>query len=323
MDHAHLVGMDAQDLVRDLRQGRLHALAVAVHPHAHFQHAIGTEPDIGLLEARHEGNAPGVIDRRAMRALLAEGSKAEAHRLARGLARADRVEIEGRHRAAKRLGIIAAVEHLAHQIAVRHRVRRHEIGEPDRLRRDAELARQGVERGLHGVAHAGPRHAAIGQDRRLVGAGRDGVAAQKRQDVGARQDRADLRRFQAGAERVGRVGAGIDRGFTLHAQKLAGAVGPRRDDIVMLAAVGAGRELLITVFQPAHRTAEQARDAGADDLLGQQDALVAEAAADVGRDDAHLAFVEAEAIGQAALGDVRHLGRGGDDHLLEPGIPFG
>ena len=135
MDHAHLVGMDAQDLVRDLRQRRLHALAVAVHADAHFQHAVGAEPDIGLLEARHEGNAPGVIDRRAVRALLAEGGEAEAHRLALGLARADGVEIEGRHRAAQRFGVVAAVEHLADQVAVGHRVRRHEIGEPDRLRR--------------------------------------------------------------------------------------------------------------------------------------------------------------------------------------------
>jgi hypothetical protein len=36
-----------------------------------------------------------------------------------------------------------------------------------------------------------------------------------------------------------------------------------------------------------------------------------------------LALVEAEAIGQAGLGDVRHLRRGRDDQLLEPRIPLG
>ena len=140
---------------------------------------------------------------------------------------------------------------------------------------------------------------------------------------GPGQDRADLRGFQAGAERIGRVGAGIDDRLALDAQQLAGVVGPRGDDVVMLAAVGAGAQLLEAVLEPAHRPAELPRQAGADDLLGQQDALVAEAAADVGRDDAHLALVEAEAVGEAGLGDVRHLGRGRDDHLLEPRIPFG
>ena len=41
---------------------------------------------------------------------------------------------------------------------------------------------------------------------------------------------------------------------------------------------------------------------------GEQDALVAEAAADVGRDHADAAFVEAEALGEAGADDVRHAG---------------
>src|SRR5258708_39302192 len=96
-----------------------------------------------LFKAWHERNAPRVIDRGAVRALLAEGGEAEAHRLALGLPCADGIEVESSHRPAQRFRIVAAVEHLAHQVAGRHRVGRYEIGEADRLGRDAELAREG------------------------------------------------------------------------------------------------------------------------------------------------------------------------------------
>ena len=92
---------------------------------------------------------------------------------------------------------------------------------------------------------------------------------------------------------------------------------------MVFAAVGVGGKLLVPVLDPADRAVEADGEGGADEFFGQQDALVAEAAADVGRDDADLALVEAEAFGEAGLGDVRHLGGGGDDQLLEPGVPFG
>ena len=71
---------------------------------------------------------------------------------------------------------------------------------------------------------------------------------------------------------------------------------------MVLAAVGVGDELLAPVLDPAHRAAEAAREPAEADLLGQQDALVAEAAADVGRDDADRACVEAEATPQGRRG---------------------
>ena len=84
---------------------------------------------------------------------------------------------------------------------------------------------------------------------------------------------------------------------------------------MVLAAVGVGGELLAPVLDPAHRAAAAQREPGEADFLGQQDALVAEAAADVGRDHPDLALVEAEAFGEAGADDVRHL-RGGVHHQL-------
>ena len=172
-------------------------------------------------------------------------------------------------------------------------------------------------------ADAGAGDAAIGQDGRLVGAGGEGAAAEAGQHVGTGKDGADLRGLEAGAERVGGVGAGIDHRVDVDAEQLAVRGGPGGHVVMVFAAVGVGGKLLVPVLDPADGTVEADGEGGADEFFRQQDALVAEAAADVGRDDADLALVEAEAFGEAGLGDVRHLGGGGDDQLLEPGVPFG
>ena len=76
---------------------------------------------------------------------------------------------------------------------------------------------------------------------------------------------------------------------------------------MVLAAIGAGREMLAAVLDPAHRMAATHRQPRQADFFRQQDALVAEAAADVGRNDADLALLHAEAFGKAAAHDMRHL----------------
>ena len=90
---------------------------------------------------------------------------------------------------------------------------------------------------------------------------------------------------------------------------------------MVLAAVGVGGEALAAVLDPPQRDAELARRPGQRHLLGQQDALVAEAAADVGRDHADLALVDAQALGEAGAHDVRLLGGGVHDELAEPRLP--
>ena len=58
---------------------------------------------MGLLEARHEGDTPDVIDRGPVGALLAESREAKAHGLSGGLSFADRIDIDRRHGATPRL----------------------------------------------------------------------------------------------------------------------------------------------------------------------------------------------------------------------------
>jgi hypothetical protein len=79
------------------------------------------------------------------------------------------------------------------------------------------------------------------------------------------------------------------------------------DVVIVLAAVGVGGELFAPVFEPSHRPFEMHRQPTDTDFLGQQNALVAKAAADVRRDHADLALVEPETMREPAARDVRHL----------------
>ena len=85
-------------------------------------------------------------------------------------------------------------------------------------------------------------------------------------------------------------------------------IGIGRDQIVMGAGIGAGDEMLAPVLDPAHRIARRGEPGDAN-LLGVQHAFVAEAAADIGRDDAELALLEAEMAGKPGADDMRHLRR--------------
>ena len=55
MDHTHFVGMDAEDLVGDLGQRRLHALPMAVHADPQLEHADGNQQ-----RPADPGDEPGV-----------------------------------------------------------------------------------------------------------------------------------------------------------------------------------------------------------------------------------------------------------------------
>ena len=81
--------------------------------------------------------------------------------------------------------------------------------------------------------------------------------------------------------------------------------------------------MLAAILDPAHGMAELEREPGERDLLAAQQALVAEAAADIGRDDADRAVREAEALGKPGLHDVRHLRRGDDGEIAQTVVPPG
>ncbi len=78
---------------------------------------------------------------------------------------------------------------------------------------------------------------------------------------------------------------------------------------VVIAALVVGDEALAAGADPFHRPPQPEREPGNDRLLGIVLAFVAEAAADVGRDQADRGLRQAELFGDDAADVVRHLGR--------------
>ncbi len=322
MHQAHFRDVDAKDLMRHLRQRGLHALAVGVDADAQLQPAIGRQPRGGLLVARHHGNAPAGINRSAVRRLLAVDRKAGADQpavgFARALAYADTGDIDGGEGAAHRFGIIAAIKMFVRDVVERHLLRAHQVAQPHLARLQTGGRSNRIQHDLQREADAGARHPPIRQDRTLVGGHRIGAAAIGRHLVRTRQDARDLRGFQTRGERIGRVGAGIDGGLAIDAAQGAVAIRIHRDLVVMLPAVGAGDQMLAPVLDPAHGMAALHGEPGQADFLRQQNPFMAEAAADIGRDDADPALLQAEAIAQTIAHDMRHLAAAVEGELIEP-----
>ena len=220
-------------------------LAVGVDAQAKLEPAIRRYARRRLLVPRHHGDAPAGVDRGAVRRLLAEDRQAETDEpsvgLARALARAHGGEPDRGDRAAQAFGVVAAVEMLLGDVVEGHALGRHQILEAHVRGLEPGLARNGIEQELHREAHAGPCHAAERQDRAFVGGDRISAAAVGREIVRPRQDARDLRRLEAGGERIGGIGARIDRRLAVDREQPALAVRVAGDDVVVLAAIGGAR----------------------------------------------------------------------------------
>ena len=81
--------------------------------------------------------------------------------------------------------------------------------------------------------------------------------------------------------------------------------------------------MLAPVLQPAHRALQAFGEPGDADLLRRENPLVAEPAADIGRDHPDAREVHVEAFGEPVADDMGELG--GRDHgeLAEPRVPLG
>ena len=89
---------------------------------------------------------------------------------------------------------------------------------------------------------------------------------------------------------------------------------------MVFAAIGAGAQMLAPVLQPAHREAAAHRQPAEANRLGQENAFIAEAAADIGRDYADLSLIDPEALAEAIARDVRHLVGAVQGELVQPAI---
>src|SRR4029079_8311388 len=165
--------LDPGDLMRDLRERRLHALPVRVYTNPHFEPAVRGYPHRCLIVSRDDWQAPGGKDAGTVRRLLAIRGKADADaapiRLASFLAAPPGLSTKLFASELQALLIIAAVVVLPRDIVVRHRRRRNEVLVTDFERIAPHLPCDRIDHQLHCEADAGPRNAAIRQETRLVG----------------------------------------------------------------------------------------------------------------------------------------------------------
>ena len=255
MHDTHLGRVDAENLVRDLSQCRFKALAVRMHADPDFQSAVRRHARGGLLVPGHHRNAPAGIDGGSMRGLLAIDRKTDTDqpsvRLLRALTITHRRDVDRGDGATHGLRIIAAVEMLVGDVVERHFLGADQVAQPDFAGLDPGLDGHGIQHDLQREADAGPRHAAIRQDRTFVGRHREGAAAIGRHAVGARQDARDLGGFETGGEGIGRVGAGIDGCLAVDAAQPAIAIGIDGDLVVVLPAIRARAQMLAPILDPA------------------------------------------------------------------------
>ena len=214
---------------------------------------------------------------------------------------------------------VAAVIDPAHRRGVRHGVRLHHVAAAQFDTVDAQFARSGVDQAFDEVVGFRPAGAAIGIDRDGVGEHAEHVGVDGFEPVDAGE--------HPGAGHGGDIGREV-RQIGAHAGEGAGAQGEElavfihRDfaggDVV--AALAVGEEGFLAFRDPAHRLAELAGGVGGQHMFGVEEELHAEAAADIGGDDAHGGGIDAEdhaghdvADGPAALGvgaDGPGAGRG-------------
>ena len=208
--------------------------------------------------------------------------------------------------------VVAGIVFPAERRVIGELLRPDEVLQPQFRRIHAELLRQDVHRPLDAVGRLGDaERAAIGDAaRRLVGVDAVDRKMRDREIVGAGDD------VEEAGRPFRRVGAGIEGAVVgEHVDAQAGdlALLRRRDlrrHVVVARERGRG-EVLDAVLDPFHRLAGDDRGDRRADIAGIGADLVAEAAADVGRDHVDLVLRQ--------LGDQRH--HGADDVRRLEGAP--
>ncbi len=273
--------------------GRLVALAVAVAAGEHGHRAGRMHAHLRALEqarARAE-RARDVRGRDAARLDIgrhAHAAQFAAHlRLGAPLLESGPVGRLQRH--IQRRVVVAAVVLQRHRRLVGEGVVGNEIPAPDLDSIHVHLARRDIDEALEQVCRLRAAGAAIGIDRHGVGEHRAHLDIDRRRRVNAgEQGRVQIGRD---AGREGRqIGADIGERRDAQRQELAVLVQRQLCGRDVVAPMRVGHERFGTVRRPLHRPLQLAGGPGNDRLLGVVVDLGAEAAADIGRKDAQLAF---------------------------------
>ncbi len=204
--------------------------------------------------------------------------------------------------------------------AVGKLLRTDEIAAADFLRRQAEVARAGIDQLFEQECRLGPAGAAISIDRA-------GIRVDARDRHIERLDVIDAGRH--GGPDVRNEGAVLrnisaEVGDQLDAQAEEAAIGIHRHlgghDVV--AALRVGEEMLGAVARPFDRLAEPLRGFQHQRMLAIDETFGAEPAADVGRDHAKLLRLDAEHAGKDGLHRMHALRAGGQHETIFVGVPF-
>ena len=219
----------------------------------------------------------------------------------------------------KHLGKVAAVVGRPDRRLVGHRLDRHEIAPPDLGAIHPEHARRLVGEALQHIAGLRAAGAAIGVGRHRVGEHAGRLHGDGRGAVHAGQQRAVDRARDAGAE--GRdIGADVGHGVDAKREEMPLRVHRELGAGLVAAALVIRDEALAAGGDPFHRPPQPPRRPGDDGLLGIVLALVAEAAADVGRDQTDGGLRQPKLLGDGAADVMRHLRRGIERELARAAV---
>ena len=191
-----------------------------------------------------------------------------------------------------------------------------EVAAAERDRVHVQRPGAGVHQRLHREHRGGARDAAVGTRRAGVGGDAADRALVVRELVRAGEQATGHEGLDAGGPGVDRVGAGVAPGVGLDREQLPVGGEPGAQHVAVLAGVGRGQQVLDAVLDPlerdpGHRHGHQAQG----DVLGVEDGLDPEAAADVGGDDADVALGQVEQLGELGAHDVGDLGAGPERQL--------
>ena len=286
VDDADVLDLQPELVGGDLGHGGLLALAVAVQADRQADLAVGLDAHLGgvvaggdddalalplglavgrLLDV--EGHADTAVDAllgqlRVLLALLLVAELVQAE-LERGeVVAALEVELAG-----------GDVRELADEVLAPHLGRVH-----------VQLARDLVHDPLGGQAAVRPADAAVRAHRRLVRHHRVDVALVVADVVGAGDVVGRLPAVQRSRHRPARVGAVVGQDPGADAEDASVVAHRGADPVDLLARVHARLQVLAAVADPLDRGLHPPRQVGDEDVLGVQQRLLAEAAADVGRD---------------------------------------
>ena len=228
------------------------------------------------------------------------------------LPRAEGGQVDGLDRHLQRLLVARLVVHEADRRGVGEFVDQVAAADIDRV--DAEGGGRLVHQAFEREGDHRPRHAAIGRHGAGVGEHAARAALIGAEIVRPRQLRHGHQRLDAAGGRETGIGADIGDHVGLERDQLGVLVEGAGERDGLVAAVKGGDQVLAPVLGPGHRTLELARQPHQHDVFGRERHLLAEAAADVGRDHAQIGLRHAEHVGDGGAHEMRHLRGAGQRH---------